>query len=242
MRLDSATNVARRSRPPAPRPHPDPCPRLWAKAATGYNACSVKAHARSCTRRATRASVVMSPSRSSRPTASTTRAGGASIARRSAMARLGDHPNIVTVFDVGDENDEPYIVSELMPGGSVADTIARADDHRLPIVDALRIGEEIALALEHAHGAASCTATSNPRTYGSRPTARRDSATSVSRSKQTDHGSRPKAWSSVPLRTSRPNRPSGARPTRAATCTRSVRRSTRCSPVARPSSATTRSR
>ena len=68
-----------------------------------------------------------------------------------AMARLGDHPNIVTVFDVGDENGEPYIVSELMPGGSVSDAIERAEDHRLPIADALRIGEQIALALEHAH-------------------------------------------------------------------------------------------
>ena len=67
------------------------------------------------------------------------------------MARLGDHPNIVTVFDVGDENGEPYIVSELMPGGSVAELIADADDHRLPVSEALRIGEQVALALEHAH-------------------------------------------------------------------------------------------
>jgi serine/threonine protein kinase len=68
-----------------------------------------------------------------------------------AMARLGDHPNIVTVFDVGDDDAEPYIVSELMPGGSVADAIADADDHRLDIADALRIGEQVALALEHSH-------------------------------------------------------------------------------------------
>ena len=68
-----------------------------------------------------------------------------------AMARLGDHANIVTVFDVGDENGEPYIVSELMPGGSVADAIQRADDHRLPVSEALRIGEQVARALEHAH-------------------------------------------------------------------------------------------
>jgi class 3 adenylate cyclase len=68
-----------------------------------------------------------------------------------AMARLGDHPNIVTVFDVGDENDQPFIVSELMPGGSVADAIQQADDHRLPVPDALRIGEQVALALAHAH-------------------------------------------------------------------------------------------
>ena len=40
-----------------------------------------------------------------------------------AMARLGDHPHIVTVFDVGEDNGVPYIVSELMPGGSVADQL-----------------------------------------------------------------------------------------------------------------------
>jgi class 3 adenylate cyclase/tetratricopeptide (TPR) repeat protein len=68
-----------------------------------------------------------------------------------AMARLGDHPNIVTVFDVGDENGEPYIVSELMPGGSVSDAIERSENHRLAVADVLRIGEQIALALEHAH-------------------------------------------------------------------------------------------
>src|SRR6185436_17871217 len=38
-----------------------------------------------------------------------------------AMARLGDHPNIVTVFDVGDENGEPYIVSQYVGGGTLAE-------------------------------------------------------------------------------------------------------------------------
>src|SRR2546425_10279338 len=28
-----------------------------------------------------------------------------------AMGRLGDHPNIVTVFDIGEENGQSYIVS-----------------------------------------------------------------------------------------------------------------------------------
>jgi class 3 adenylate cyclase len=68
-----------------------------------------------------------------------------------AMARLGDHPNIVTVFDVGEENDQPYIVSELMPGGSIADELVRADDRRLTVDDSLRIAEEVARALGHAH-------------------------------------------------------------------------------------------
>ncbi|MDZ4827862.1 MAG: protein kinase, partial [Actinomycetota bacterium] len=68
-----------------------------------------------------------------------------------AMARLGDHPNIVTVFDVGDDDGAPYIVSELMPGGSVADVLAQTDDHRLPSDEVLRIAEQLALALAHAH-------------------------------------------------------------------------------------------
>src|SRR5262245_13022707 len=49
-------------------------------------------------------------------------AGRRRIAREArAMARLGDHPNIVTVFDVGEDDGQPFIVSELMPGGSVTD-------------------------------------------------------------------------------------------------------------------------
>ena len=36
-----------------------------------------------------------------------------------AMGRLGTHPNIVTVFDLGTEGDSPYIVTELMSGGDI---------------------------------------------------------------------------------------------------------------------------
>ncbi len=68
-----------------------------------------------------------------------------------AMARLGDHPNIVTVFDVGDEGSQPYIVSQYMAGGSVEDLLAAAEDHRLPLGHTLRIAEQVCAALEHAH-------------------------------------------------------------------------------------------
>ena len=36
-----------------------------------------------------------------------------------AMGRLGGHPHIVTVLDIGDEGDQPYLVAELMGGGDV---------------------------------------------------------------------------------------------------------------------------
>ena len=36
-----------------------------------------------------------------------------------AMGRLGSHPHIVTVFDLGEEGDQPFMVTELMGGGDV---------------------------------------------------------------------------------------------------------------------------
>ena len=33
------------------------------------------------------------------------------------MGRLGSHPHIVTVFDLGLEGGQPYMVTELMGGG-----------------------------------------------------------------------------------------------------------------------------
>jgi class 3 adenylate cyclase len=68
-----------------------------------------------------------------------------------AMGRLGDHPHIVTAFDIGDEAGQPYIVSQYMAGGDLAAHAAAAPNHRLPIDDVLRIGREICMALEHAH-------------------------------------------------------------------------------------------
>jgi class 3 adenylate cyclase/tetratricopeptide (TPR) repeat protein len=69
-----------------------------------------------------------------------------------AMARLGDHPNIVTVFDVGDDDGQQHIVSQYMAGGALADRLAAAEDHRFDVEEALRVAEQVALALEHAHG------------------------------------------------------------------------------------------
>ncbi len=68
-----------------------------------------------------------------------------------AMARLGDHPNVVTVHDVGDEGSQPYIVSQYMAGGSAEDLVAKADEHRLPLDQTLRLAEQVCRALEHAH-------------------------------------------------------------------------------------------
>jgi class 3 adenylate cyclase len=68
-----------------------------------------------------------------------------------AMARLGDHPHIVTVHDIADQDGKPLIVSQYMAGGSLAELLDRSEGRRLPVDEAIRIATEVARALEHAH-------------------------------------------------------------------------------------------
>ncbi len=68
-----------------------------------------------------------------------------------AMGRLGNHPHIVTVYDIGEEDGRPFIVSQYMPGGSVDGLLEGAAEHRLPVAEAVRIADEVCRALEHAH-------------------------------------------------------------------------------------------
>jgi len=68
-----------------------------------------------------------------------------------AMGRLGSHPHIVTVFDLGQQGGQPYMVTELMGGGDVEGLIEKAPDHRLPLDQAIRIAQETCRGLEFAH-------------------------------------------------------------------------------------------
>jgi serine/threonine protein kinase/ribosomal protein L40E len=79
-------------------------------------------------------------------------AGIARVRRQAqAMRRLGAHPYIVTVFDVSEEEGRPCIISRYVSGGDLPSRLREAPNHRLPIAEALRIGEQICDALEHAH-------------------------------------------------------------------------------------------
>ena len=64
-----------------------------------------------------------------------------------AVARL-DHPCIVTLFDVGTCDSGPYLVMELLRGKTLAQRIAEGP---IPQAEALRIAEEMAKGLAHAH-------------------------------------------------------------------------------------------
>jgi hypothetical protein len=67
------------------------------------------------------------------------------------MARLGDHPNIVTVYDAVQDQGVLHIVARYMAGGSLAARLKAAPDGRLPPPEVLRIGRALADALSHAH-------------------------------------------------------------------------------------------
>jgi tetratricopeptide (TPR) repeat protein len=68
-----------------------------------------------------------------------------------AMGRLGDHPNIVTIHDMGEYEGQPYMVLPLMPGGDVEGLIEKAPDHRLPLEQAIGIAKSVCLGIEFAH-------------------------------------------------------------------------------------------
>jgi tetratricopeptide (TPR) repeat protein len=68
-----------------------------------------------------------------------------------AMGRLAGHPNVVTVYDAGEERGSPYIVEEYLEGGTVAELLASCPGRRLAIERAVRIAADVSAALEHAH-------------------------------------------------------------------------------------------
>ncbi len=68
-----------------------------------------------------------------------------------SLARLGDHPHVVTIYDVGQTHGVPCIVSQYMAGGSLETRLKKSDGNRIPAADAVRVAEEVCEALEHAH-------------------------------------------------------------------------------------------
>ncbi|MRR12442.1 serine/threonine protein kinase, partial [bacterium] len=59
------------------------------------------------------------------------------------------HPNIVTVFDVGEDEGTLYLAMEYISGGALSQRLSDGLD--FPIADRIRILSEVADALAHAH-------------------------------------------------------------------------------------------
>ncbi len=70
--------------------------------------------------------------------------------REARAAGMLSHPNIVTVYDVGEIQGRPYMAMELIEGEPLNDLIGRVGP--MPVRQVLEIGLQLAMALDYAHG------------------------------------------------------------------------------------------
>ncbi|MCP4449188.1 MAG: serine/threonine protein kinase [Myxococcales bacterium] len=68
--------------------------------------------------------------------------------REAKAAAKMQHPSIVTIFDVGSEEGQPFMVLEYLPGDSLAD---RLDKVRIPLGKGVQTALDLAAALGFAH-------------------------------------------------------------------------------------------
>jgi tRNA A-37 threonylcarbamoyl transferase component Bud32 len=68
-----------------------------------------------------------------------------------AMARLDEHPNVASVYDIGEEDGNPFIVTQYVRGGSVSDVLSACSPAPLQLTEAIRIAAQTCRALNHAH-------------------------------------------------------------------------------------------
>ena len=68
--------------------------------------------------------------------------------REIKMVAALEHPSIVPIYDVGDEDGQPYFVMRYMTGGSLSDAIEKG---KFSVQDTARIVEKIAKGLAYSH-------------------------------------------------------------------------------------------
>ncbi|MBO0840889.1 MAG: protein kinase [Sciscionella sp.] len=71
--------------------------------------------------------------------------------REGRIAARLQHPNAITVYDVVEEDGQPWLVMEFLPSTSLATAIAERG--ALPPLEVARIGQQVASALTAAHAA-----------------------------------------------------------------------------------------
>ncbi len=71
--------------------------------------------------------------------------------REARIAAALHHPNVVSIFDVVVEEDEPWLVLEYLPSRSLGSVLAEC--HTLPPTEVAAIGAQVAAALAAAHAA-----------------------------------------------------------------------------------------
>ncbi len=78
-----------------------------------------------------------------------------------SLCRHLRHPNIVTLYDAGEEEGELYLVTEFVDGGDLARVLQRCRARllRLPVPFAVQVARELALGLAAAHEAVDASGT-----------------------------------------------------------------------------------
>jgi serine/threonine-protein kinase len=71
--------------------------------------------------------------------------------REARLAARLSHPNVVRVFDVGEDGGRPFIAMEYVEGETLADLIARRG--RLPVAEAATLGVQMCTGLAAVHAA-----------------------------------------------------------------------------------------
>ena len=71
--------------------------------------------------------------------------------REARLAARLSHPNVVRIFDVGDDGGRPFIAMEYVEGETLAELLARRG--RLPPAEVARLGVQVCAALAAAHAA-----------------------------------------------------------------------------------------
>jgi len=69
--------------------------------------------------------------------------------REAQMASILNHPNIATIYEIGELSGIPYIVMEYVEGRTLTDLLSA--DGRQPIATVIEVGRQMASALEEAH-------------------------------------------------------------------------------------------
>jgi eukaryotic-like serine/threonine-protein kinase len=67
-----------------------------------------------------------------------------------AVASLG-HPNVMQLYDYGEDDGRPYMVLEYVPGGTLENRLAAANGKPLPDAESRAVSAGIAAGLAHAH-------------------------------------------------------------------------------------------
>jgi serine/threonine-protein kinase len=71
--------------------------------------------------------------------------------REARLAARLSHPNVVRVFDVGEDEGRPFIAMEYVEGETLAELLARRG--RLPAAEVAKLGVQVCAALAAAHAA-----------------------------------------------------------------------------------------